>query len=713
MENLYEKRKKMIYEFMCDDMYVPMKIKELCIVLGVKKAERPQLEQILLDLQEEGKITLSKRGKYSKAEIKKTIGTFSAHPKGFGFVTVEGWTDDIFIPAEYVNGAMHQDTVEIEISPINTGRRKEGKIISIIERGMKQIVCTYEASENFGFAVPDNPRFGKDIFIPKEKSKGAVSGHKVVVEITNYGKGGKNPEGKVIEIIGHIDDPGTDILSIIRAYDLPMDFSEKIMHQVENVAKEVTTADMAGRMDLRDWMMVTIDGEDAKDLDDAVSLFMDGENYVLGVHIADVSNYVQEHSALDVEALKRGTSVFLVDRVVPMLPKALSNGICSLNEKQDRLTLSCIMTINKKGEIIDHKIAETVICTNRRMTYTNVKKILVDKDPDVTAEYKELVPMFEKMEELAAILRKKRMKRGSIDFDFPETKVVLDEKGRPVDIKPYDRNVATKIIEDFMLAANETVAEDYFWQEIPFVYRTHDKPDGEKISRLSMFINNFGYTLHIGTDEVHPKELQKLLMKVEGTDEESLISRLTLRSMKQAKYTTVCTGHFGLAANYYCHFTSPIRRYPDLQIHRIIKDNLRGRMNEKRRMHYESILDEVAKQASQTERRAEETERETVKLKKCEYMENHIGEEFEGVISGVTEWGFFVELPNTVEGLVRVTDLTDDFYEFYEDSYELVGSATNRRYKLGQRVKVIVDSTDKVMRTIDFKLVQEQKTKNI
>ena len=434
---------------------------------------------------------------------------------------------------------------------------------------------------------------------------------------------------------------------------------------------------------------------------------------MLGVHIADVSNYVQEHSALDVEALKRGTSVYLVDRVVPMLPKALSNGICSLNEKQDRLTLSCIMTINKKGEIIDHKIAETVICTNRRMTYTNVKKILVDKDPDVTAEYKELVPMFEKMEELAAILRKKRMKRGSIDFDFPETKVVLDEKGRPVDIKPYDRNVATKIIEDFMLAANETVAEDYFWQEIPFVYRTHDKPDGEKISRLSMFINNFGYTLHIGADEVHPKELQKLLMKVEGTDEESLISRLTLRSMKQAKYTTVCTGHFGLAANYYCHFTSPIRRYPDLQIHRIIKDNLRGRMNEKRRMHYESILDEVAKQASQTERRAEEAERETVKLKKCEYMENHIGEEFEGVISGVTEWGFFVELPNTVEGLVRVTDLTDDFYEFYEDSYELVGSATNRRYKLGQRVKVIVDSTDKVMRTIDFKLVQEQKTKNI
>ena len=365
----YEARKKMVYDFMCDDMYVPMKIKELCIVLGVKKEDRPQLEQILLDLQAEGRITLSKRGKYSKSEIKKTVGVFTAHQRGFGFVTVEGEPDDIFIPAEYVNGAMHMDTVEITISPVTTGRRKEGKVVSIIERGMKQVVCTYEASDNFGFAVPDNIRFGTDIFIPKERSKGAMSGHKVVVEITSYGKKGKKPEGKVVEIIGHIDDPGTDILSIVKAYDLPVDFSEKIMHQVQNVAKDVTPADMAGRMDLRDWMMVTIDGEDAKDLDDAVSLYMDGDNYVLGVHIADVSNYVQEHSALDVEALKRGTSVYLVDRVIPMLPRELSNGICSLNEGCDRLALSCIMTINKKGEVIDHKIAETVIKTNRRMTF--------------------------------------------------------------------------------------------------------------------------------------------------------------------------------------------------------------------------------------------------------------------------------------------------------------------------------------------------------
>ena len=705
MSDNYEYRKKMIYDFMCEDMYVPMKIKELCIVLGVTKQDRPVLERILLELQEEGKIELSKRGKYSKAESKNVTGVFTAHQRGFGFVTIEGETEDIFIPGDKVNGAMHMDTVEIAVLPTTSGKRKEGAVLKVIERGMKHVVCTYEASENFGFAVPDNSRFGSDIFIPKGKSMGAVAGHKVVVEVTSYGKKDKKPEGRVVEIIGHINDPGTDILSIVKAYDMPVEFSEKIMHQVENVSKEVTDADMAGRMDLRDWTMVTIDGEDAKDLDDAVSLFMDGDNYVLGVHIADVSNYVQEHSALDVEALKRGTSVYLVDRVIPMLPHALSNGICSLNEAQNRLTLSCIMTINPKGEVIDHKIAETVIRTNRRMTYTNVKKILEDKDPEVMEEYKELVPMFEKMAELASILRKRRMKRGSIDFDFQETKVILNDKGEPIDIKPYDRNVATKLIEDFMLIANETVASHFFWQEIPFVYRTHENPDTEKIHKLSTFINNFGYSLHIGADEVHPKELQKLLEKIEGTDEEALISRLTLRSMKQARYTTACTGHFGLAASYYCHFTSPIRRYPDLQIHRIIKETLRGRMNAKRIEHYEGILDEVAKQSSQMERRADEAERETIKLKKCEYMAKHIGEEFEGVISGVTEWGFFVELPNTVEGLVRVTELKDDFYQFYEDTYELVGEATNKRYKLGQKVKVVVESTDKLMRTIDFALV--------
>ena len=701
---LYEKRKKIVYDFMCDDMYIPMKIKELAIVLGVKKEEREELEWILKELLDEGKITLSKRGKYAKSEQKKLEGIFNAHPKGFGFVTIEGENEDIFIPEMKTAGAFHMDKVEVVISPSITGKRKEGTVVKVVERGIKELVCTYEQSKNFGFAVPDNQKFLQDIFIPIERSKGAVSGHKVVVEITKYGTEDKNPEGKVVEILGHINDPGVDILSIVRAYDLPMEFSEKIMNQVERVSNEVSEADMVGRMDLRDTRMVTIDGEDAKDLDDAVSLHKDGENYVLGVHIADVTNYVQEHSALDVEALKRGTSVYLVDRVIPMLPHKLSNGICSLNAGENRLALSCIMTINPKGEVIDHTIAETVIRVDTRMSYTSVKKILEDKDAEEIEKYKELVPMFEEMRELADILRKKRMKRGSIDFDFPETKVILDKEGKPIEIRPYDRNVATKIIEDFMLIANETVATDYFWQEIPFVYRTHDRPDSEKIKKLSTFINNFGYTLHIGTDEIHPKELQKLLMKIEGSEEEALISRLTLRSMKQAKYTTMNTGHFGLAANHYCHFTSPIRRYPDLQIHRIIKENLRGHLNQKRFEHYEKILEEVCKQSSTTERRAEEAERETIKLKKVEYMQAHIGEIFEGVISGIMEWGFFVELPNTVEGLVRITSLQDDYYHFIEDSYELIGEWSNKRYKLGQKVKVCVENADKIMRTIDFSI---------
>ena len=712
-KELLQQRKETIYQFICDELYVPMKAKEIAAVLSVPKEMRKELQEVLDELLAEGRIEVSAKGKYKKSEGKYLVGTFTAHPRGFGFVSIEGEDADIFIPEKAVNGAFHMDTVQVEVVSETSGKRREGKIIKILERGVVQIVCTYEKSKTFGFAVPDNPKFGSDIFIPQERSKGAVSGHKVVVEITDYGKEGKKPEGKVVEILGHINDPGTDILSIVRAYNLSVEFSERILKQVENVSNEVSTADMAGRMDLRDWQTVTIDGEDAKDLDDAITLTREGEYYQLGVHIADVTNYVQEHSALDVEALKRGTSVYLVDRVIPMLPHKLSNGICSLNAGENRLALSCIMTIDKKGNVIDHNIAETVIKVDRRMSYTSVKKILEDQDEAEIREYEELVPMFERMEELAAILRKKRMSRGSIDFDFPETKIILDEQGRPVEIKPYERNVATKIIEDFMLIANETVAQDYFWQELPFVYRTHENPDTEKIKKLSTFINNFGYTMKIGQDEIHPKELQKLLTKIDGTPEEALISRLTLRSMKQAKYATVSTGHFGLATPYYCHFTSPIRRYPDLQIHRIIKDNLRGRMNAKRIAHYEKILPEVAKHSSETERVADEAERETEKLKKVEYISGHIGEIFTGVISGVTEYGFYVELPNTIEGMVHVTTLTDDYFHYSADAYELVGEVTNIHYKLGQKVSVMVMETDKIMRTIDFRLVQVEKDENM
>ena len=477
------------------------------------------------------------------------------------------------------------------------------------------------------------------------------------------------------------------------------------MNQAERVPDQISEADMAGRMDLRDVQMVTIDGEDAKDLDDAVSLTMEGDKYVLGVHIADVSNYVQEKSAMDREALKRGTSVYLVDRVIPMLPRRLSNGICSLNAGEDRLALSCIMTIDPKGNIVDHEIAETVIHVDQRMSYTGVQKIL-DGDEETVKKYEVLVPMLVRMKELAALLREKRRARGSIDFDFPETKVILNEKGEPIEIRPYERNTATRIIEDFMLAANETVAEDCFWQELPFVYRTHDNPDPDRMRKLAAFINNFGYSIHLKDDEVHPKELQKLLAKLEETPEEDLISRLTLRSMKQAKYTTECTGHFGLAAKYYCHFTSPIRRYPDLQIHRIIKDVLRGRMNGTREEHYRSILPEVARQSSERERKADEAERETIKLKKVEYMSHHLWEEFDGVISGVTAWGIYVELPNTVEGLVRTASLQGDYFEYNESACAMVGVHTGKSYAIGQKVKVQVTGADKMTRTIDFELVE-------
>lgn len=709
MDKTFEKRKKVIYDLICDDMYVPMKFKELAMLLQVPKEQRNEFRQILENLEAEGKIYVSKKGKYLKGEARRLEGIYRASLKSFGFVTVTGEEKDIFVAQEDANGAFDGDQVEIVITKEPEGRSKEGKIVNILSRGITHLVGLYQASPNksYGFVKPDNQKFPHDIFVPVERSKGAMQGHKVVVELTSYGGPLKKPEGKVVEIIGHINDPGTDIMSIVKGYDLPVEFSEKILNQAQRVARDVCEADMEGRKDIRDWQMVTIDGEDAKDLDDAVSVVKDGENYVLGVHIADVTNYVQENSAIDREALERGTSVYLVDRVIPMLPHALSNGICSLNAGEDRLALSCIMTVNPKGAVISHEIAETVIHVDERMSYTSVKKILEDQDEQERKRYERLVPMFERMRELSDILREQRRRRGSIDFDFPETKMILDEDGKPVEIRPYDRNVATKIIEDFMLLANETVAEDYFWQELPFVYRTHEAPDEDKIRALAMFINNFGYSMHVGANEIKPKEVQKLLGKVEGTPEEALISRLALRSMKQARYTPENTGHFGLAANYYTHFTSPIRRYPDLQIHRIIKDNLRGRMDEKRIEHYRGILSEVTKHSSEMERRAEEAERETIKLKKVEYMQEHIGEVFEGVISSITKWGMYVELPNTVEGLVHVINMVDDHYEYQQERYEMVGSRRHKVYKLGQRISVRVMAADRLLRTIDFEIAGE------
>jgi ribonuclease R len=716
-----EKRKKVICDLVKDELYVPMKEKELAVFLQVKKEDKAEFIDILHELLAEGKLSVTSKGKYKEGSGAGLIGTYISNSRGFGFVSIEGRDEDLFIPEGKEGGAFHNDKVEVVLLPSKVhGKKQEAQVVRILERGFTTVVGTYEQSRQyFGFVVPDNGRITRDIFIPAERSKGAVTGHKVVVEITDYGENKRNPEGKIIEILGHENDPGVDIISIVKGYELPVEFNDKVMTQVEHVAKEVSEADMAGRRDLRDVTMVTIDGEDAKDLDDAVSVDFDGEFYHLGVHIADVTNYVQERSALDREALKRGTSVYLVDRVIPMLPHALSNGICSLNAGENRLALSCLMTVDTKGDIVDHEIVESVIKVNKRMTYTAVKNILEDetvvgKDADY-AQYANLVDTFKLMAQLAALLRAKRKKRGSIDFDFPECKIILDKQGHPLDIKAYEHNVATDIIEDFMLAANETVAQHFYWMEAPFVYRVHDVPDPERIEKLAAFISNYGLYMKsmgkrsskTGGEEVHPKEIQKLLSKVMGTPEESMISRLALRSMKQAKYSTECTGHFGLACNYYCHFTSPIRRYPDLQIHRIIKDSLRGRLNEKKSEHYREILDEVAKHSSEMERRADEAERETDKLKKVEYMEEHIGEIFDGVVSGVTRWGIYVELPNTVEGMVHISKLPGDYYIYSEEKNEVLGTGTGKTYRLGMAVKVRVAECDRVMRSIDFDIYED------
>lgn len=711
MDETFEKRKKVIFDFICDDLYVPMKLKELAALLQVPREQRGELKKVLDVLESEGRIHLTKKGKYMKGESARLTGIYHAHPKGFGFVTVEGEKEDIFVSEEAANGAFQGDTVEVIVTGVTTGKRREGKIARIVSHGITKVVGLYQIRENqsYGFVIPDNQRILQDIFVPAERAKGAVNGHKVVAELTSYGADREKPEGRIVEILGHVNDPGVDILSIVKDYDLPMEFPERVMNQAERVSDVVSEADRKGRKDIRSWEMVTIDGEDAKDLDDAISIIRteDGSGYILGVHIADVTNYVQERSALDKEALRRGTSVYLADRVIPMLPHKLSNGICSLNAGEDRLALSCIMTVDRKGNVVEHEICETVIRVDERMSYTSVKKILADRDGEETARYEKLVPMFELMEELSGILRKRRQRRGSVDFDFPESKLILDEKGMPLEIKAYDRNVATKIIEDFMLLANETVAEEYYWLELPFVYRVHESPDEDKLKKLAAFIHNFGYTMHLGGDEVRPGEIQKLLAKIEGTPQETLISRLALRSMRRAQYAPDNAGHFGLAAKYYTHFTSPIRRYPDLQIHRIIKDHLRGRMNEERIQHYQSILPDVTRQASDTERRAEEAERETIKLKKAEYMSKRIGRVYEGVISGITVWGIYVELPNTIEGMVHVANMQDDHYDYSDDRYEMAGVHTGKVYKLGQTVYVRVIGADSLTRTIDFEMADE------
>lgn len=726
--NSLDKREK-LEAFFQDKEYRPMRFKSVAMLLGVPKEEKEELRLLLEELIADGKLELDDAGCYRWAK-QPLEGIFSGTTRGFGFVLIPG-EEDIFIPERETAGAFHGDTVRVRITESGSEtKRREGTITQIVKRGTTHLVGVYERNKNCGFVIPDNPKFGNDIYIAKEHSKGAVNGHKVYVKLLHYGNAKRNPEGRIVEILGHINDPASDVKTVLKTYALEPEFPEEVMAEAETMPEEVAEGEKHGRMDIRELFTVTIDGEDAKDLDDAITLERTADGYRLGVHIADVTHYVREGSPLDACALRRGTSVYLIDRVIPMLPHRLSNGICSLNAGVDRLALSCFMDVDAAGNITGHHIAETLINVTRRMSYTEVAHILkvmqdnTQKIPEegmetekaqeapeqdaeaeksrLLSEYGELVPMFLLMKELADLLRAKRRQRGAVDFDFAESKITLAPSGKPVEIKPYERNDATRMIEDFMLAANETIAEDFFWQEAPFVYRTHEKPDPEKIKRLGILINNFGFHIKAGKDGVHPKELQKLLDGIGDTPEAALISRLTLRSMKQARYTTDCDGHFGLAAKYYCHFTSPIRRYPDLQIHRIIKDNLHGRLTDERREHYHLILGEVADQASKTERVAEEAEREVEKLKKIEYMEERIGEVFDGVISGVTGWGIYVELSNTIEGMIQLANLKDDYYIYDEEHYLLVGERFHKTYRLGQQLQVKLIGADKLLKTIDF-----------
>lgn len=709
--DILKERKERILAYMESEGYVPIKRRDMRAMLSVPQEDREKFESLINELIAEGRVFETKKGKLaSPKDLQMATGTFIGHARGFGFVTPDAGGEDIFIPASETMGAMQKDRVLYKVlHKAEKGKKADGVIVRILERGQQRIVGTFEAgSKGYGFVVADDKKIAKDIFISRENTKGAVTGHKVVVEITDYGEDRRNPEGKVIEILGHINDPGVDILSVIRRYELAVEFPEEVYAEIEHLGTEVAEADKKGREDLRDLLTITIDGADAKDLDDAVSLKRLGNgNFELGVHIADVSHYVRENTALDKEAYARGTSVYLVDRVIPMLPHKLSNGICSLNPHVDRLALSCLMEVNGRGEVVSHRILESIINSDYRMTYTAVREILEDGTPALLEQYAEILPMLEDMEELRQILGEKRRKRGSVNFDLPESKIILDENGKPIDIKPYEKSIATNMIEEFMLVCNETIAENSFWQEMPFMYRSHQEPDEDKLEKMEQFLRGFGYYLRKKDGEIHPRELQKVLQKAEETDEERIITRMVLRSMMQARYTAENGGHFGLAAKYYCHFTSPIRRYPDLEIHRMIKKMLHGELDEKASVYYRRKMPDWAKHCSKQERVAEDAERDTDALKKVEFMEDKVGQIYEGIISGVTNWGIYVELPNTIEGMVALSQMDDDYYEFDEKKMLVFGKRTKKSYRLGDKVVVSVAKVDRMMGTIDFAFAEE------
>ncbi|MGG0237277.1 ribonuclease R [Bacillus rhizoplanae] len=710
MEEIIQENIDKLLSFMKEEAYKPLTVQELEEAFVIEDAaDFKEFVKALVIMEEKGLVVRTRSNRYGLPEKMNLVrGKLIGHARGFAFVVPEEkGLDDIFIPPTELKGALHGDTVLARISSESSGSRKEGTIVRIIERGTKELVGTYTESKNFGFVLPDNKRWASDIFVPKNASMGAVEGHKVVVKITSYPQDRLSAEGEVIQILGHKNDPGVDILSVIHKHNLPLAFPADAMEHANSVPETIDENDLQDRRDLRDQTIVTIDGADAKDLDDAVTVTkLENGNYKLGVHIADVSHYVTEGSAIDREAAERGTSIYLVDRVIPMIPHRLSNGICSLNPKVDRLTLSCEMEINDQGEVVSHEIFQSVIKTTERMTYSDVKQILDDEDEELMARYEPLVPMFQEMGKLAAILREKRMRRGAIDFDFKEAKVLVDEEGKPTDVILRDRSVAEKLIEEFMLVANETVAEHFHWMNVPFMYRVHEDPKEDKLERFFEFITNFGYAVKGRGNEVHPRALQQILEMVQGQPEEIVISTVMLRSMKQARYDAESIGHFGLSTEFYTHFTSPIRRYPDLIVHRLIRTYLiNGKVDNETQANWRENLPDIAEHSSNMERRAVEAERETDELKKAEYMLDKIGEEYDGMISSVTNFGLFVELPNTIEGLVHVSYLTDDYYRYDEHHFAMIGERTGNVFRIGDEITIRVVNVNKDERAIDFEIV--------
>ena len=689
----------------------PLAVHELEEALELEQAvEFKELVKALNELEESGELVRTRKNRFGlPGKMNLVRGRIQMHAKGFAFlIPDDDAQSDVYIHHSDLASAMNNDKVMVRIEKQNAdGNKPEGTVIRILERATHQIVGTFEDNKSFGFVVADDKRIPNDIFIPKGMNGGAVSGHKVIAHITKYPEDRMSAEGEIVHILGHKNDPGIDIISIIHKHGIKIDFPEEVLNQAANTPDEIDPSEMENRRDLREKQIVTIDGADAKDLDDAVSVKqLENGNFQLGVYIADVSYYVEENSPIDEEAFERATSVYLVDRVIPMIPHRLSNGICSLNPQMDRLTLGCEMEINTKGEVVNHEIFQSVIRTNERMTYHDVNKILTEQDEALRERYKPLVPMFEDMEKLAKILRQKRMDRGAIDFDFKEAEVLVDETGKPEDVVLRERSVAERLIEEFMLAANETVAEHFHWMDVPFIHRIHQEPDESKLQHFFEFIAGLGYVVKGTANEIHPSALQKVIEEVKGKPEEMIVSKLMLRSMQQAKYDPGSIGHFGLATDFYTHFTSPIRRYPDLTVHRLIRTYLIDKkLDGKTAGYWKERMPEIARHSSGMERAAVDAERETDDLKKAEFMQDKIGEEYTGVISSITNFGLFVELENTIEGLVHVSYLTDDYYHYDDRHHAMIGERTGNMYKIGEEVDVRVVKVNTDERVVDFELV--------